>query len=52
MEKFYIRVNEDFEGWDVIEREGIESEEGNEDSHVATFYDQEKLIQYMLLLNK
>lgn len=49
--KYLIKINDELEGWDVIEKSGIESEEGNEDSVVATFYEYDKAVNYVKRLN-
>lgn len=51
MEKFLLKTNDELEGWDVIERDGIQSEEGVEDSVVATFYEKDKAFKYLGTLN-
>lgn len=52
MKPFYLITNEDLEGWDVVERDGIKTEEGNEDSVVATFFDKPIALQYVDKLNE
>jgi hypothetical protein len=49
--KFVIKVNQELEGWDIVEVNGIQSDEGFEDSVVATFYEQERAILYCKILN-
>jgi len=49
--KFDIRINDELEGFDIIELDGIRWDEGNEDAIVATFYDKKKAIAYVNMLN-
>ena len=49
--RFYIKANQDLEGWNIIEKDGIQSEEGFEDSVIATFYEFERVVLYCDLLN-
>ena len=49
--RFYIKANPDLEGWNIIEKDGIQSEEGFEDSVIATFYEFERVVLYCDLLN-
>jgi hypothetical protein len=52
MKKFYLKTNFDLEGWDIVERNGIQSDEGMEDSIVSTFFDIDKAVEYLKYLNQ
>ena len=51
VKKYYLQNNNDLEGWDVLERDGIHMEEGWEDSVIATFYEKVKALKYVEFLN-
>lgn len=50
--KFELMVNDELEGWDIVENGGIDSDEGVEDSVIATFYEREKAYLYLSILNE
>jgi len=45
--KFKIVPNLEEESWDLIEVDGIKSEEGNEDAVVAKLYDPKALVKFL-----
>lgn len=49
---FYIRVNRDLEGWDIIAKDDNESEEAKDGRVVATFYDVSEASDYMMTMNQ
>lgn len=49
---YYIGLNDELEGWEVMEKDAIHTEDyGAEDTVVATFYDYEKALDYEEYLN-
>lgn len=49
--RFDIRINNDLEGWEIIEIDAIMSDKGLEDAIVATFYDKIHAVAYLNFLN-
>lgn len=49
--KYSIEVNEELEGYDIIERDSIETEEGNGDRVMATFYEKDEAYVFVNILN-
>lgn len=49
--QFFIEVNYDLEGWDVLSRDAIVVEDFTDHEVMATFYDESYAINYTRMLN-
>ena len=47
MDKYYFEANNELEGYDLIEKDAIDTSEGKMDAIIATVYDIDGLMDYL-----